>query len=147
MVVLLLVGWTKTEAIDSLMRKAGYNGTITESLRKKIRLTRYQSTLFTLRYSDYVAYVKTTRGATPSINGVKPGNWLLPYPFIRTISVFRAKHSIPGTHEVEESDLLSLSSEFDLKITWNRLNFQVQVDVCTKLRFLSYARLIIIHCL
>nr|GMD52796.1 AMMECR1 protein [Ipomoea batatas] len=67
-------GWTRTEAIDSLMRKAGYNGTITESLRKKIRLTRYQSTLFTLRYSDYVAYVKTTRGATPSINGVKPGN-------------------------------------------------------------------------
>ncbi|KAF5470155.1 uncharacterized protein At2g38710-like [Juglans microcarpa x Juglans regia] len=66
--------WTKTEAIDSLMRKAGYNGTITESLRKRILLTRYQSTLFTMHYSEYLAYVKTTRGAAPSIVGAKPGN-------------------------------------------------------------------------
>ncbi|XP_057462983.1 uncharacterized protein At2g38710-like [Actinidia eriantha] len=67
-------GWTKTETIDSLMRKAGYNGTITESLRKRIQLTRYQSTLFTMHYSEYVAYVKTTRGAPPSADGAKPGN-------------------------------------------------------------------------
>ncbi|GFZ11241.1 AMMECR1 family [Actinidia rufa] len=67
-------GWTKTETIDSLMRKAGYNGTITESLRKRVRLTRYQSTLFTMHYSEYVAYVKTTRGAPPSVGAVKPIN-------------------------------------------------------------------------
>ncbi|XP_075644540.1 uncharacterized protein At2g38710 [Castanea sativa] len=67
-------GWTKTEAIDSLMRKSGYNGTITESLRKRVRLTRYQSTLFTMNYSEYVAYVKATRGAAPFIDGAKPGN-------------------------------------------------------------------------
>ncbi|KAK4793038.1 hypothetical protein SAY86_023473 [Trapa natans] len=66
-------GWTKVEAIDSLMRKAGYNGTITESLRKRIKLTRYQSTLFSMHYSEYVSYVKTTRGAAPTIAGVKPG--------------------------------------------------------------------------
>lgn len=66
-------GWTKTEAIDSLMRKSGYNGTITESLRKRIQLTRYQSTLFTMHYSDYVAYVKTIRGFPPSLNGMKSG--------------------------------------------------------------------------
>lgn len=60
------------EAIDSLIRKAGYEGPITESLRKRIRLTRYQSTLFTMHYSEYVAYVKNTRGLTPAINGVKP---------------------------------------------------------------------------
>ncbi|KAL2227572.1 uncharacterized protein At2g38710 [Sesamum indicum] len=66
--------WTKTEAIDSLMRKAGYSGTITEQLRKRIQLTRYQSTLYTMHYSDYAAYVKTTRGAAPTINGAKPGN-------------------------------------------------------------------------
>ncbi|XP_065871225.1 uncharacterized protein At2g38710 [Euphorbia lathyris] len=64
-------GWTKIEAIDSLMRKAGYGGIITESLRKTIRLTRYQSTLFTLSYSEYVAYVKKNRGTGPSINGAK----------------------------------------------------------------------------
>ncbi|GMP22231.1 hypothetical protein CsSME_00000337 [Camellia sinensis var. sinensis] len=66
-------GWTKIEAIDSLMRKAGYNGTINESIRKRIRLTRYQSTLFTMNYSDYVAYINTTRVASLSV-GAKPGN-------------------------------------------------------------------------
>ncbi|CAL5363328.1 unnamed protein product [Camellia sinensis] len=65
--------WTKIEAIDSLMRKAGYNGTINESIRKRIRLTRYQSTLFTMNYSDYVAYINTTRVASLSV-GAKPGN-------------------------------------------------------------------------
>ncbi|KAL7228412.1 hypothetical protein ACSBR2_007182 [Camellia fascicularis] len=66
-------GWTKIEAIDSLMRKAGYNGTINESIRKRIQLTRYQSTLFTMNYSDYVAYINTTRVASLSV-GTKPGN-------------------------------------------------------------------------
>ncbi|XP_072962065.1 uncharacterized protein At2g38710-like [Typha angustifolia] len=73
-------GWTQMETIDSLMRKAGYNGAISESLRKKLRVTRYQSTLYTMHYSDYASYVKTTRGAeltvngTPIINGFKPNN-------------------------------------------------------------------------
>ncbi|KAK1382714.1 hypothetical protein POM88_020449 [Heracleum sosnowskyi] len=66
--------WTTLEAIDSLIRKAGYNGAITESLRKQIRLTRYQSTLFTMHYSEYTNYVKTTRGATPSLAGAKASN-------------------------------------------------------------------------
>ncbi|KAJ4720576.1 AMMECR1 family [Melia azedarach] len=67
-------GWTKVEAIDSLMRKAGYSGAITESLRKRVRLTRYQSTLFTLHYSEYASYVKATRGAAPYVVGGKPSN-------------------------------------------------------------------------
>ncbi|GAB2276895.1 hypothetical protein Dimus_011606 [Dionaea muscipula] len=68
-------GWTKTEAIDSLMRKAGYNGIITESLRKRIKLTRYQSTVFTMQYSEYISYVKTTRGSVPpNLIGSKSGN-------------------------------------------------------------------------
>ncbi|KAI3721761.1 hypothetical protein L2E82_32779 [Cichorium intybus] len=64
-------GWTTIEAIDSLIRKAGYNGTITESVRKRIQLTRYQSTLFTMQYGDYVSYVKTIRGVAPSVAGLK----------------------------------------------------------------------------
>jgi len=68
-------GWTVIEAIDSLMRKAGYNGTITEALRKRIKLTRYQSTLFKMHYSDYLAYVKSTRGSAPVIAGAKPVNY------------------------------------------------------------------------
>ncbi|KAK1382713.1 AMMECR1 domain-containing protein [Heracleum sosnowskyi] len=67
-------GWTTLEAIESLIRKAGYNGAITESLRKQIRLTRYQSTLFTMHYSEYTNYVKTTRGAKPSLAGAKASN-------------------------------------------------------------------------
>jgi AMME syndrome candidate gene 1 protein len=51
------------------MRKAGYNGHITESLRKKIHVTRYQSTLYTMHYGEYIAYAKKNRGATPTING------------------------------------------------------------------------------
>ncbi|KAJ4868795.1 Uncharacterized protein Rs2_49660 [Raphanus sativus] len=64
-------GWTKIEAIDSLVRKAGYNGEITESVRRRIHLTRYQSTLFSMHYSEYLSYVKATRGGgvVPAING------------------------------------------------------------------------------
>lgn len=64
-------GWTKTETIDSLMRKAGYNGVITESLRKRLRVTRYQSTLYTMQYGDYASYVKMIRGTAPLINGAR----------------------------------------------------------------------------
>ncbi|KAL0904931.1 hypothetical protein M5K25_027095 [Dendrobium thyrsiflorum] len=65
-------GWTKIEAIDSLMRKAGYNNVITESLRKRLRITKYQSTLYTMHYTEYITYVKTSRAQYPPINGVKP---------------------------------------------------------------------------
>ncbi|KAM0914780.1 hypothetical protein ACQ4PT_011293 [Festuca glaucescens] len=67
-------GWAILETIDSLMRKAGYNGTITESLRNKIRVTRYQSTLYTMHYGEYAAYVKKNRGEineAPVANGSK----------------------------------------------------------------------------
>lgn len=65
------------------MKKAGYHGAITEALRKKIRVTRYQSTLYTMHYGEYVAYVKKNRGGAPAINGVpvvngfKPGHWFI----------------------------------------------------------------------
>lgn len=62
-------GWTKMETIDSLMRKAGFNGSITESLRKKLRITRYESTLYTMHFKDYALYVKNTRGESPVVNG------------------------------------------------------------------------------
>ncbi|CAK9223789.1 unnamed protein product [Sphagnum troendelagicum] len=58
-------GWTKVETVDSLVRKAGYMGPLTESMRRKFRITRYQSSLYTMHYSEYAAYVKRIRGATP----------------------------------------------------------------------------------
>ncbi|OAY85356.1 uncharacterized protein At2g38710-like isoform X2 [Ananas comosus] len=71
-------GWTKVETIDSLMRKAGYNGTINEPLRKNLRVTRYQSTLFTMHYGEYASYVKGTRGAAPTVNGAPITNGFKP---------------------------------------------------------------------
>ena len=47
-------GWTKQECIDSLIQKAGYYGKVTEDIRRKIRLTRYQSSLCTMSYQDYI---------------------------------------------------------------------------------------------
>ena len=59
---LLLPGWTKLVAIDSLVRKSGYSGPITDSFRTKLRITRYQSSLYTMTFADYSLYVKKTRG-------------------------------------------------------------------------------------
>lgn len=49
-------GWTKTEAIDSAIRKAGWNGKITEEIRKGLRVRRYQSEKLSKTYKDYLAW-------------------------------------------------------------------------------------------
>lgn len=64
------------------MRKAGYNGVITESLRRRLHVTRYQSTLYTMHYSDYATHVKMTRGNTPIINGARLNFWFIQSSFI-----------------------------------------------------------------
>lgn len=63
-------GWTKSETVDSLVRKSGYIGQITESMRRRFHITRYQSSLYTMHYGDYVAFVKRTRG-TASLVGMR----------------------------------------------------------------------------
>ena len=60
-------GWSKLEAVDSAIRKSGFHGPITESLRRKVRLTRYRSSRCSLHYAEYVDYVQRTRGYTPKI--------------------------------------------------------------------------------
>lgn len=55
-------GWTKVETINSLIKKAGYSGNVTDALRRRLKLTRYKSSLFTLHYTEYVAYCQETRG-------------------------------------------------------------------------------------
>ncbi|KAI8813035.1 ammecr1 protein [Cladochytrium replicatum] len=49
-------GWTKEEAIDSLLRKGGYKGKISNSVRESIVLTRYQSAKSKLSHSEYLAW-------------------------------------------------------------------------------------------
>lgn len=46
-------GWNKVETIDSLLRKGGFRGSITEAVRESISLTRYQSEKLTVNYEDY----------------------------------------------------------------------------------------------
>ncbi|KAF8631184.1 hypothetical protein AX15_002519 [Amanita polypyramis BW_CC] len=49
-------GWDKIEAIDSAIRKAGWNGLITEDLRRSIKLRRYQSSVCSASWEDYVQW-------------------------------------------------------------------------------------------
>ena len=49
-------GWTKIQAIDSLLRKGGYQDKINEHLRRTLKVTRYQSEKYTLTYDEYVQF-------------------------------------------------------------------------------------------
>lgn len=46
-------GWTKVEAVDSLLRKGGYRATPTEEVRRSIRVTRYQSEKVTMTHAEW----------------------------------------------------------------------------------------------
>ena len=61
-------GWSKLEAIESLVRKSGWDGVVTPST---LVCTRYQSTLSSMTYSTYTA----NRGratATAAVAGPGP---------------------------------------------------------------------------
>lgn len=49
-------GWTKTQAIDSLLLKGGYKEKVTEHFRRTLKVTRYQSEKFALTYDEYVQF-------------------------------------------------------------------------------------------
>ncbi|KAI0796600.1 AMMECR1 domain-containing protein [Abortiporus biennis] len=55
-------GWDHVETIDSAIRKAGWNGRITEELRRSIKLRRYQSKKCTVHWEDYVHWRKQHGG-------------------------------------------------------------------------------------
>ncbi|ALC45934.1 CG5902 [Drosophila busckii] len=46
-------GWDQLQTIDSLLRKGGYRATITQELRKSIKLTRYRSQEIQMHYKEY----------------------------------------------------------------------------------------------
>ncbi|XP_028401804.1 AMMECR1-like protein [Dendronephthya gigantea] len=48
-------GWTKVQAIDSLLRKGGYKGTITPETRNSTKLVRYRSEKVSVHYNEYIA--------------------------------------------------------------------------------------------
>ncbi|KAI0693795.1 AMMECR1 domain-containing protein [Cytidiella melzeri] len=55
-------GWDKTETIDSAIRKAGWNGRITEDLRRSIKLRRYQTAMCAATWEEYVQWRKDNGG-------------------------------------------------------------------------------------
>jgi len=65
-------GWDQIQTIDSLLKKGGYRGPITEELRKSIKLTRYQSEKLSVSYAEYVTHSRSYNpgvGAVPYENG------------------------------------------------------------------------------
>jgi uncharacterized protein (TIGR00296 family) len=55
-------GWTKIEAIDSAIHKAGWQGQITEELRRSVELQRYQSSKCTVTWKEYMEWRKNHEG-------------------------------------------------------------------------------------
>ncbi|TFK56172.1 alport syndrome [Heliocybe sulcata] len=49
-------GWDRIEAVDSAIHKAGWDGRITEDLRRSIKLRRYQSSKCTVGWDEYVTW-------------------------------------------------------------------------------------------
>ena len=46
-------GWTKVEAVDSAIRKAGWDGRINEDVRRSVTLRRYQSRKCVVGWDEY----------------------------------------------------------------------------------------------
>jgi len=55
-------GWDKIEAVDSAIRKAGWNGVITEDIRRSVKLRRYQSRKYTVGWHEYAEWRKQNGG-------------------------------------------------------------------------------------
>lgn len=49
----MILGWDHIQTIDSLLRKGGYRGHITQEVRETIQLTRYQSSETHMTYGEY----------------------------------------------------------------------------------------------
>lgn len=54
-------GWDRIQTIDSLLRKGGFKGSITNDIRRSIKLTRYQSEKMTVSYQEYMNHWRNRR--------------------------------------------------------------------------------------
>lgn len=50
-------GWTKRQAIDSLLRKGNYKAAVTEDFRRAIKLTRYKSVKAAASFEEWRAWL------------------------------------------------------------------------------------------
>jgi uncharacterized protein (TIGR00296 family) len=58
-------GWDQIQTIDSLLRKGGHRGPVTDELRQSIKLTRYQSEKVSASFGEYIARSRNV-AATPT---------------------------------------------------------------------------------
>ncbi|GAA5915107.1 uncharacterized protein JCM6883_003274 [Sporobolomyces salmoneus] len=49
-------GWSKVDAVNAAIRKAGYKGTVTEELRKKCKVSRYQSKKVKVDHEEWLEW-------------------------------------------------------------------------------------------
>jgi uncharacterized protein (TIGR00296 family) len=54
-------GWTRRYTVESLVRKAGFNGAVAEPLLRALRVTRYRSSPLTRAYADYAEFAEARR--------------------------------------------------------------------------------------
>ncbi|KAJ1655064.1 hypothetical protein IWQ61_005117 [Dispira simplex] len=59
-------GWSKLETIDSLLRKGGFQGRITDAVRHSVQVTRYQSEKTSMTYKEYLDYKNTAPIGQPA---------------------------------------------------------------------------------
>ncbi|GIL77207.1 hypothetical protein Vretifemale_6574 [Volvox reticuliferus] len=62
-------GWNQQQAVDALIRKAGYNGPIGPSLREALSLERYQSTIASITYEEFMAALQQAEGQAGTVMG------------------------------------------------------------------------------
>lgn len=55
-------GWDKIETIDSAIRKAGWDGRITDDLRRSLKVRRYQSRACTVSWDEYIEWRESHKG-------------------------------------------------------------------------------------
>lgn len=67
--VMTAQGWTKEEAIDSAIQKAGWEGEITDELRSSLRVRRYQSAKCTKTYNEWQDWRKTRANGNGTTHG------------------------------------------------------------------------------
>ncbi|KAH9955550.1 AMMECR1 domain-containing protein [Russula dissimulans] len=60
-------GWEHIDAIDSAIRKAGWNGRISEDLRRSVRVRRYQSRKCVVGWDEFVAW-RADRGSPVDVD-------------------------------------------------------------------------------
>jgi len=59
-------GWDKIEAVDSAIQKAGWSGSITEDLRRSVKLRRYQSKICVVGWDEYIEWREQQTAAAVS---------------------------------------------------------------------------------